>query len=168
MIDVTVPGAAINTSCSNVIIEVGAGASAVVVESRIGVGSAFGGSSVHTSVVLAEDARLEHVLVQDLPAEQEHLSRVTVRQAANSSLRTRSFNLGAAYGRLEYHVELTGAGAVADLSGLFFAVGEQIHDQQITVVHARAGLHESPDVPRGARRRQHRRVQRRHRRVPGS
>jgi Fe-S cluster assembly protein SufD len=135
VIDVTVPGTAINTSCSNVIIEVGAGASAVVVESRIGVGSAFGGSSVHTSVVLAEDARLEHVLVQDLPAEQVHLSRVTVRQAANSTLHTRSFNLGASYGRLAYDVELVGAGAVADLSGLFFGVGEQILDQQITVVH---------------------------------
>jgi Fe-S cluster assembly protein SufD len=135
VIDVTVPGAAINTSCSDVVILVGAGGSATVVESRIGVGSAFGGSSVHTSVVLAEDARLEHVLVQDLPAEQVHLSRVTVRQAANSTLHTRSFNLGASYGRLAYDVDLLGAGAVADLSGLFFGVGEQILDQQITVVH---------------------------------
>jgi len=135
VIDVAVPGAATNTSCSNVIIRVGAGGSAVVVESRIGVGSAFGGSNVHTSVVLAEDARLEHVLVQDLPAEQVHLARVTVRQGANSTLHTRSFNLGASYGRLAYDVDLVGAGAVAELSGLYFGVGEQILDQQITVVH---------------------------------
>lgn len=135
VIDVTVPGTAISTSCSSVVIELGVGSTATVVETRVGVGAGFGGSSVHTSVVLAEGARFEHVLVQDLPAEQVHLARVTVHQAANSSLHTRSFNLGAAYGRLAYHVELAGPGAVADLSGLFFGVGQQILDQQITVVH---------------------------------
>jgi Fe-S cluster assembly protein SufD len=136
VIDVAVPtGDAANMSCTGVVIRVGAGSSATVVESRIGVGNRLGGSNVHTSIVLAEGARLEHVLVQDLPAEQVHLARVTVRQAANSTLHTRSFNLGASYGRLAYDVDLVGAGAVADLSGLFFGVGEQILDQQITVVH---------------------------------
>lgn len=138
VIDVAVPDSSadsVNTSNTRVVIEVGVGSTATVVESRIGVGSAFGGSNVHTSVVLAEDARLEHVLVQDLPAEQVHLSRVTVRQGANSTLHTRAFNLGASYGRLAYDVDLVGAGAVAELSGLFFGVGEQILDQQITVVH---------------------------------
>jgi Fe-S cluster assembly protein SufD len=90
---------------------------------------------VRTTIELAADATLEHVVVQDLPAEQLHLGWVEARQAERSTLRTRSFNLGAAYGRLAYHVELTGPGAVADLSGLFFGVGEQILDQQITVVH---------------------------------
>ena len=111
------------------------GSSATVVETRIGVGSEFGGSNVHTSIVLADDATLEHILVQDLPAEQIHLSRVEVTQGARSTLRTRSFNLGGSYGRLAYDVELCGAGAVADMSGLFFGVGEQILDQQITIVH---------------------------------
>ena len=90
---------------------------------------------MHTSIVLADDATLEHILVQDLPAEQIHLSRVEVTQGARSTLRTRSFNLGGSYGRLAYDVELCGAGAVADMSGLFFGVGEQILDQQITIVH---------------------------------
>ena len=124
-----------NTSSTRVVIELGVGSAATVVETRVGVGAGFGGSSVHTSVVLADDARLEHVLVQDLPVEQVHLARVTVRQGANSTLHTRSFNLGSSYGRLAYDVDLVGAGAVADLSGLFFGVGEQILDQQITVVH---------------------------------
>jgi Fe-S cluster assembly protein SufD len=136
VIDVTVPGDAVNTSCTGVVIRVGAGSTATVVESRIGVGHGVGGSNVHTRVVLAEDARLDHVLIQDLPVEQVHLGRLTVRQEANSTLHTRAFNLGASYGRLAYHVELAGAGAVAELSGLFFGVGEQTLDQQITVVHA--------------------------------
>ena len=138
VIDVAMPDSrvdSVNISNTRVVIEVGVASAATVVETRLGVGAVFGGSSVHTSVDLAEDARLEHILVQDLPAEQVHLARVTVRQGANSTLHTRSFNLGAAYGRLAYDVDLVGAGAVADLSGLFFGVGEQILDQQITVVH---------------------------------
>ena len=135
LVDVAVPGPSTNTSNSAVVIRLGVGSSATVVETRIGVGSEFGGSNVHTSIVLADDATLEHILVQDLPAEQIHLSRVEVTQGERSTLRTRSFNLGGSYGRLAYDVELCGAGAVADMSGLFFGVGEQILDQQITIVH---------------------------------
>ena len=135
VIDVAAPGDAANTSCTRVVIRLGAGSSATVVESRIGVGNHFGGSNVHTTIAVGEDATLEHILLQDLPVEQVHLSRVVVTQAERSTLHTRSYNLGAAYGRLAYHIELCGPGAIADLSGLFFGVGEQILDQQITVVH---------------------------------
>jgi Fe-S cluster assembly protein SufD len=135
VIDATVPGGAANTSCTGVVIRLGAGSSATVVESRIGVGTAFGGSNVRTEITLGDDATLEHVVLQDLPVEQVHLSRTEITQGAGSTLRTRSFNLGSSYGRLAYHVVLAGAGASADLSGLFFGVGEQILDQQISVVH---------------------------------
>jgi Fe-S cluster assembly protein SufD len=106
------------------------------VESRIGVGDVVGGSNVRTTIVLAEAATLEHVLIQDLPSSQVHLARIEIDQAAGSTLHTRSFNLGAAYGRLAYHVELNGADALAELSGLYFGVGDQVLDQQLTVVHA--------------------------------
>ncbi len=135
LVDVAVPGPSTNMSNGAVVIRLGVGSSATVVETRIGVGSDVGGSNVHTSITLADDATLEHILVQDLPAEQIHLSRVEVTQGARSTLRTRSFNLGGSYGRLAYDVELCGAGALADMSGLFFGVGEQILDQQITIVH---------------------------------
>jgi Fe-S cluster assembly protein SufD len=135
VVDVTVPGVSTNTTSTGVIVRLGAGSAATVVETRIGVGPTFGGSNVHTSVVLGDDATLEHVLIQDLPTEQVHLSRVEVAQGARSTLRTRSFNLGASYGRLAYDVRLAGAGALAELSGLFSGAGEQILDQQITVVH---------------------------------
>ncbi len=120
---------------SGVVIRVGVGSSATVVETRLGSGDELGGSNVLTSVELADDATFEHIVVQDLPVAQVHLGRVEVTQGDRSSLRTRSFNLGASYGRLAYHVELAGVGAHADMSGLFFGRGEQILDQQITVVH---------------------------------
>jgi Fe-S cluster assembly protein SufD len=135
VVDIARPGSPTNASSTGVAIHVGAGSSATVVETRLGTGTEFGGSNVRTTITLDADATLEHIVVQNLPADLVHLSRVEVVQGERSTLRTRSFNLGAVYGRLAYHVELAGPGAHADLSGLFFGVGEQILDQQITVVH---------------------------------
>lgn len=135
IVDVSMPDTTQNASCTGVMIHLGAGSSATVVETRLGVGTEFGGSNVHTSVTLGDDATLEHVLLQDLPADQIHLSRVEVTQGAGSTFRARSFNLGASFGRLAYDVHLAGVGALADLSGLFYGTGDQILDQQITVIH---------------------------------
>ncbi len=135
LVDVAVPGDTHNASTTRVIIEMAAGSSATVVETRIGSGDIFGGSNVRTEITLAADARLEHIILQDLPAAQVHLGRVDVTQEANSTLRARLFNLGSDYGRVAYYVHLVGEGAHADLSGLYFGFGEQTLDQQITVVH---------------------------------
>ncbi len=135
VVDIAVPGAVTNASSTGVVIHVGQGSSATVVETRLGANDEFGGSNVRTTITLDADATLDHIVIQDLPATQVHLSMVDALQAERSTLRTRSFNLGAAYGRLGYRVELAGADAHVDLSGLFFGVGEQILDQQITVVH---------------------------------
>ena len=135
VVDIAQPGSPTNASTTGVVIHVGSRGSATVVETRLGTGTEFGGSNVRTTITLDDDATLEHIVIQDLPADLVHLSRVEVVQGARSTLRSRSFNLGASYGRLAYHIELTGPGAHADLSGLYFGVGEQILDQQITVVH---------------------------------
>ena len=135
IVDVAVPGARHNASATRVIIEMAAGSSATVIETRIGSGDTFGGSNVHTDITLAANANLEHIILQDLASTQIHLGRVDVVQAAGSTLRARLFNLGSDYGRVAYHVHLTGEGAHADLSGLYFGFGNQTLDQQITVVH---------------------------------
>lgn len=135
IVDVAVPGAAQNASATRVVIEMAAGSSATVVETRIGSGDTFGGSNVRTEISLAADAGLEHIILQDLPSTQIHLGRVDVMQAARSSLRARLFNLGSDYGRVAYYVHLAGEGANADLSGLYFGSGQQTLDQQVTVVH---------------------------------
>jgi Fe-S cluster assembly protein SufD len=135
VVDVSVPGDAHNASASRVVIDLAAGASATVVETRIGSTDRFGGSNVRTEIILGVEASLEHIILQDLPAAQLHIGRVEVEQAASSTLRARLFNLGADYGRVAYHVRLTGEGARAELSGLYFGFGDQTLDQQITVVH---------------------------------
>lgn len=135
IVDVEIPDDTRNASCTGVVIELGARSSATVVETRIGAGAEFGGSSVRTTITLGDDASLEHVLLQDVPSSHVHLSSVEVHQAAGSRFLARSFNLGGSYGRAAYHVDLAGPGAYTDLSGLFFGFGKQVLDQQIDVVH---------------------------------
>ena len=135
LVDVAAPGSEANTSSTRVVIEVGDGASATVVESHVGAVDAFGGSNVRTTVALGAGAVLEHVVLQGLAASQVLLERIEVTQAAGSVLRARSFNLGAAYGRIAYHVDLDGEEATAELSGLYFGSGSQVLDQQVNVVH---------------------------------
>lgn len=136
IVDVEVPDETRNASCTGVVIELGPRSSATVVETRIGVGAEFGGSNIRTTITLGDEASLEHVLLQDVPSSHVHLSHVDVHQAAGSRFLARSFNLGASYGRIAYHVDLAGPGAYTDLSGLFFGFGKQVLDQQIDIVHA--------------------------------
>ncbi len=140
IVDISLPGETRNGSCTGVVIDLGRAAAATVVETRIGGDSGrgehvVGGSNIRTTITLGVDASLEHIVLQDLPRSQVQLGVVEVTQAERSEFRGRSFNLGASFGRLAYHVELAGDGARADLSGLFFGNGKQILDQQITVVH---------------------------------
>ena len=135
IVDLVVPDEAQNASCSGVVIHLGAGSSATVVETRIGFGNEFGGSNTRTTITLDENATLDHVVLQDAPSTQIHLTRMEVTQGTGSVLRARSFNLGARYGRIAYDVHLAGESARAELSGLYVGTGEQTLDQQITVVH---------------------------------
>jgi len=135
IVDLVIPDETRNASCSGVVIHLGAGSSATVVETRIGGGCEFGGSNTRTTITLDDNATLDHIVLQDVPSTQIHLASIEVTQGAGSVLRARSFNLGAIYGRVAYDVHLAGERARADLSGLYFGTGDQTLDQQITVVH---------------------------------
>lgn len=125
--------------CGRVRIALGEGSTATIVETHVGAGDTTGGANVRTTAVLAAGATLEHLVLQDLAASQVLLARLEVRQGADSRLQARSFNLGASYGRVASHVDLAGEGADADLAGLYSGNGEQVLDQQPTVVHRMPG-----------------------------
>lgn len=135
IVHVTIPDEMQNASCTGAVIHLGEGSSATVVETRIGGGGEFGGSNTRTTIMLDDNATLDHIVLQDAPSTQIQLSRIEVTQRAGATLRARSFNLGASYGRVAYDVHLAGEGARVDLSGLYFGTGDQTLDQQITVVH---------------------------------
>lgn len=135
IVDIAVPDQAETASCTGVVIQLGDRSAATVVETRIGGGDEFGGSNVRTTITLGSEAVLEHIVLQDVPMAQIHLSSIDVTQGPDSEYRARSFNLGGSYGRLAYDVHLAGERAKADLSGLYFGFGDQTLDQQITVIH---------------------------------
>ncbi len=136
IVDIVVPGETQNASCTGVVIHLGEDSSATVVETRIGGGNQFGGSNTRTTITLDDNATLDHIVLQDMPSSQIHLSSIEVTQKEGSVFRARSFNLGASYGRIAYDVYLAGERAHTDLSGLYFGTGDQILDQQVTVIHA--------------------------------
>ena len=135
LVDVSVPDGAQHGTCAGVVISLGERSAATVVETHVGA-PGTGGSNTRSTITLGAGASLDHLVLQDLPAEQIQLDRLEVHQAAGSAFRARSFNLGARYGRIDYHVRLAGEDAVADLAGLYFGFGDQTLDQQITIVHA--------------------------------
>lgn len=135
IVDVVIPGETHNASCRGAAIHIGEGSSATIVETRVGAGEAFGGLNTRTTITLEPNATLDHIVLQDMPATQVHLSNVEVTQRAGSTLRARSFNLGSMYSRVAYNVTLDGAEAHVDMSGLYYGTGEQTLDQQVTVIH---------------------------------
>ncbi|MFT7648400.1 MAG: Fe-S cluster assembly protein SufD [Candidatus Poriferisodalaceae bacterium] len=134
IIGIVLPDETGAASCSGLVIHLEEGASATVVETRIGDGD-FGGLNTRTTITLGDEASLEHIVLQDVASTQVHLGRVDATQGAGSVLRAHLFNLGARYGRLDYDVRLAGEGAQVDLTGLYFGMGNQVLDQQVTVVH---------------------------------
>ncbi len=135
IIDIALPDEKGRASCSGVVIHLEAGASATVVETRIGDGD-LGGSNTRTTITLGAQASLAHIVLQDVASTQVHLGRVDATQGAGSVLSAHLFNLGGRYGRVDYAVRLAGEGARVELTGLYLGMGDQVLDQQVTVVHA--------------------------------
>ncbi len=135
VVDISLPDEIGRASCSGVVVHLEKGASATVVETRIGDGE-LGGSNTRTTITLGDQASLDHIVLQDVASTQVHLGRIRATQGAESVLRSHLFNLGGRYGRVDYDVCLAGEGALVDLTGLYLGMGNQVLDQQITVVHA--------------------------------
>lgn len=135
VIDVTVAGPDHNATATGIVVHLGDRAGATVIETHIGGGETAGGANTRTTVTVGVEATLEHLMLQDAPANQIDIARLDINQGAGSTLLARCFNLGASYGRVDYQVHLAGEGATADLAGLYFGFGDQTLDQQITVIH---------------------------------
>ena len=114
------------------LISAGPGSRAIVVEDHRG--AAFTNSV--TELVLAPGARIDHVLVQDLPESSAGFFTVLARQERDSRLHLHSIALGASLARVEIEVRLEGEGAELDLDGLYLGHGNQHQDHHTTIDHA--------------------------------
>jgi Fe-S cluster assembly protein SufD len=118
------------------LIHAGAGSRALVVEQHAGDGRAADLTNAVTEIRVARDAALDHVLVQDLPAEGNAVITVLTRQEGPSRLGLSSIALGAALARVELDSRLEGEGAEIDMSGLYLGRGTQHPDHHTTIDHA--------------------------------
>jgi Fe-S cluster assembly protein SufD len=123
-------------SAPRILIVAEAASRATVVEQYLGDGGASLSCPV-SEIVLAEDAGLDHVVVQEEEISAHHLAVRQVKLATNSRYSAQTLSLGGALTRSDIGVVLDGEGVEASLDGLYLADGVQQADTHLTVRHAR-------------------------------
>jgi Fe-S cluster assembly protein SufD len=88
-----------------------------------------------TNVTLGENAQLEHCRLQDANRLSFHIGHIDVNVNQHARYLNHHFNIGGSLGRLDLNVKLQGAGAYAELNGLQFANGTQVHDTHSRIEH---------------------------------
>jgi Fe-S cluster assembly protein SufD len=136
------PGALV---ADRVLVEVGAGASLVLVEDLRGLeapGHAEGGDFVNavTEIALGRGARCTVVrLVERAPGSEYHVGSTWVRAGEGASFHSLTFATGGALVRDDVHVHFAGEGGEASLDGLFVVSGKDLVDHHTMLDHAVPG-----------------------------
>ncbi len=107
-----------------------------MVEHHLGSGGASLSCPV-SEIVLAEDAVLNHVVVQEEEISAHHLAVRQIKLAAASRYSAQTLSLGGVLARTDIGVVLDGEGAEASLDGLYLTDGAQQADTHLTVRLAR-------------------------------
>lgn len=124
-------------------VNVGAGSRLTLVEAFVSVegAAAAGAGAQHyltnaaTALVVDPDASLEHYKIQLEAPGASHVAHTAIRLDAGAHVHTVSAALGAEIGRNAIDVTLHGAGASADVKGLYLPTGTQKLDNAVTVEH---------------------------------
>jgi Fe-S cluster assembly protein SufD len=117
------------------LIEIGESASAIVVEHYVSAGDDAYVTNTVTTVSVAENASLEHVILECEGTTARHLGTRDVEIARNARYRSHFVSLGGVLVRNEIEARLVGPGAECDLNGLFIADGARHVDNQTTIDH---------------------------------
>lgn len=118
------------------LVRLGAGARALVVETHAGCDGDVYFSDPVTELQLGDEARLEHVRIEQESQQAWHVSQLRSRQGAASRLIAHSINLGGALVRNNVHAILDGEGAECTLNGLLAIGGAQHVDNNTILDHA--------------------------------
>ena len=113
----------------------GKNAHATVVERYVGTAGYF--TNAVTEIALAENARLDHVKLQEESKQANHIANTQVVQAAQSNFTTNYLALGGALVRNEVRVRFDGEHSEATVNGLYLADGKQHIDNFTVIDHAR-------------------------------
>jgi Fe-S cluster assembly protein SufD len=116
-----------------VLIDVGAGARATLIEHHLGRGASVSNSV--TDVICAAGARLSYVKLQDEADDGIHLATQGFHLGNQASAELLHLDLGSRLARNDLRVELAGDGATVSAHGLFFADGSRHLDNHTRVDH---------------------------------
>jgi Fe-S cluster assembly protein SufD len=119
-----------------VLIALGAGSQAVVIEDHVALGSVPTFSNAVTEVTSAAGAQLELVLLQRGSDHSFQISNLHSQQERDSRLRCHTVTLGGKLVRNDLTCVLADAGAECDLFGLFLGTASQLIDNHTLVDHA--------------------------------
>jgi len=118
------------------VIKLGDGAQASVVESYGSHGDGQTLTSPVTAVSLGANAVLRHVKLQRESPKAYHVARLDVRLSRASTFATTAITLGGRISRNDIVSTLDGEGAECTLNGLYVADGETLTDTHTTIDHA--------------------------------
>lgn len=140
--------AAASAHSLRVLVRLGTGAGAHLLERYVGVDDAKAFTNIVTQVDLGKAAKLTHLRLQSESRQSFHVGRVLVRQAAESEYHSHSTQLGAAWSRLDLHCKLEAEGARTELHGLYAVAGRQHVDNHTRIDHLARGT-ASREIYRG-------------------
>jgi Fe-S cluster assembly protein SufD len=119
-----------------IVIEVGQGAQATIVQHFLDCDGSLGWVNGVTQLDLATDSRIQLYRFQEHNAERTHTSLLAADVAARANLKAAYFDLGGKLVRNDVAVRLAGSGAQTELTGLFLAGAGQHVDDHTTIQHA--------------------------------
>lgn len=117
----------------------GKGASATLIEQHLGSGDTACFSNAVSEIRVGEGAHLIHLQYQGHNPASQHLAVEALRLAAGSRYTGSRFSLGAGWARNEIDIAFAGEGAVVDLAGLMTVGAGQLNDIQTHIRHAVPG-----------------------------
>jgi Fe-S cluster assembly protein SufD len=120
-----------------VLVLVGRGSQATLVEAYGGPEGEIYLANGVTEIGLEDGARLDHVRVQRESESAFHVATLAVRQGRDSRYRSIALDLGGALARTDIGVLLDGEGAECELDGLFVVDGARHTDTHTEIDHAR-------------------------------
>jgi Fe-S cluster assembly protein SufD len=120
-----------------VLVVMGAGSRASIVESYSGVHASRYFTNTVTELFAGEDAILNHYKVQQESDASAHIGAMYVRAASKSTVTCHSISLGGSLVRNDVFVVLDGEGAECTLNGLYFGDARTLVDNHTTIDHAR-------------------------------
>lgn len=118
-----------------ILLRLGRGARAMLVEAWFGLEGATNFINSYTQIALDEAAQLEHLTLQRESNQEFHVSRIQVAQQCGSRYHSHTFNLGGSWVRTDLHVRLLAPQAEAMLSGLYHVGGTQHVDNHTCIEH---------------------------------